>query len=178
MIERLLHRPGPWRKQRAELAVRIARLRHRILPRPCRDELEAMTGRDAIWWTLFVQAVIADAFRDNPKDPDHPVCDPAEWLNEVLQELADRRPKAYGDENMWLARALSLVLATWDARISRAKAFDPRRPVALRRQAYNSYLRFGHALAAVTLDERGDFEMFDQPWESPYDPEATDGSFI
>ncbi len=80
---------------------------------------------------------------------------------------------------MWLAATLAVAAGTWACRIQRAKALDPRRPAALRREAYRQWLWLSHALSAITFDESRDPEMFpDQPWESPYLPDATDGEFV
>jgi hypothetical protein len=54
------------------------------------------------------------------------------WLQNVLNELLERPPRSYGDQNMWAAKAAALILGSWAMRVSRAKAFDPRRPVKLR----------------------------------------------
>lgn len=178
MIDRLFNRPGPARKQRAKLYVRYRALRRRF-GKPVRDYLEGATGKDAAWWVEFIQQAIADSFEHNPRDPDHPFCEPSEWAHRLVLELDGRRPDRYGDENMWMAATLAIAAGTWVCRIQRAKACDPHRPVALRRAAYEQYMTLVYAMARIGADESRDPEMFPgQPWESPYLPDATDGAFV
>jgi hypothetical protein len=172
VIDRLLNRPGPLRKQRAELSLRLRR------EGKGRDYLDRATGRDAVAWVLFIQEAISSTWEDNPADPDHPISDPRIWAHALVNELWQQRPSRYGDENMWMAAVLAVAAGTWAVRIQRAKAFDPHRPVALRKGAYRRWLGLTRALLAVTVDESRDSEMFDQPWESPFVKDATDGRFV
>lgn len=177
MIQQLLHRPGPWRKQRAELALRL-----RGKQAEPQDWLEHYTGEPATYWVDLIQASISETWEPNPKDPDHPLMTTWDWLeivgNRVVEQRGLHARGHHGDENIGTAIALSLVFGIWACRISRAKAFDPRRPVQLRQAAYRSWLNYAMALASLPLDEAKDPEMFDQPWESPFLEHATDGSFV
>lgn len=172
-----MNRPGPLRKQRAVAYMHLSQLRRRFR-RPARDYLEARTERDGAWWVAFIQDAVAATFEDNPADPDHPICDPRLWAHALVDEIWRHRPQRYGDENMWMAQVLALAAGTWAVRIQRAKSMDPRRPVGLRRGAYQHWLELAHAFAAVVADESRDPEMFTQPWESPWVPDATDGKFV
>ena len=83
------------------------------------------------------------------------------------------------DGNMRIACVLSYVLALWVLRLSRAKSYDPRRPVKLRQTAYFSRLGYANALFLAIMDESLDSTLFPgQRWETPFDPYPTDGYFV
>lgn len=146
-----------------------------------RDYLEAMTGHGADWWVAFVQRRIGETWTPNPDDPDHPISDPRDWLHDVVDEvcagMARVRTGPY-DENIGAALVLSAVAGTWGSRCAHAKTQDPRRPVALRQDAYRRWLAHVGAIAQVLVDASSDPDFFDQPWETPFAPDATDGSFV
>jgi hypothetical protein len=78
-----------------------------------------------------------------------------------------------------MACILSYVLALWVLRLSRAKSYDPRRPVRLRQGAYWNRLGYAQALFMAIMDESLDPKLFPgQRWETPFDPYPTDGYFV
>ena len=82
------------------------------------------------------------------------------------------------DGNMRMASVLGFVLVHWYLRTHRAKAFDPRRPVAHRRVALDQWRRFCLCLTNAMLDDGEDARIFpSQRWESPNDPHTIDGFF-
>lgn len=142
------------------------------------DWLDHYTGRPASWWVLLVQERINATWRENPENPDHPISQPTvDWMPAIADEVR-YRARAHGDENISSAMILGLVLTTWALRISRAKAFDPHRPLELRQLGYAGWVRYCAALNQAQVDESADPAMFEQPWESPWLPDATDGDFV
>lgn len=113
----------------------------------------------------------------------HPPCDPARWLGVLLSEVCDTLPPDDGgqpyDENMRAAAVLGLVLVTWAARIGHAKAYDPNRPLDLRRVALDRNARLIRAVIDAAIDERQDHLYFPgQQWNPPYGPSARGGTFV
>jgi hypothetical protein len=148
---------------------------------PPYDWLRVRTGMDGTEWVLWIQEQISTSWQPNPDDPKHPISWPAaDWQIPLVEEVERRvleRTRG-GDENIGTAQVLAMILATWSARIARAKAMDPHRPVSLRRQAYRAFMAFVSELHYRVTDESADAAMFDQPWENPHLPEATDGDFV
>lgn len=180
---RIGYGPGPWRPQRARAAARVERALWR-LPNPWRrrpvDYLDAITGHDTGWWVRRCQDEIAATWVTDPNDPDHGVVT-YEWLQTIINEVTrayGETAKGRGDGNIGAATAIALVLGAWSLRVARAKDFDPRRPLEIRRSAYGGWLRVAAAFTALTYDESYDPEAFDQPWENPHHPDATDGDFV
>jgi hypothetical protein len=169
-MRRVLHRIAGW----------ITGQRRKRQEPPCLDWLAQRTGYDTTTWVLLVQDLIQARFVENPDDPDHPFTDPREWMEELSQQIHRCSPQGDGyDENIWHGQVMAMIVATWASRLARAKAMDPRRPVRLRRAAYRKWWEFTVNLEANLVDESLDPDMFpDQPWESPWLKDATDGSFV
>src|SRR5207247_9154019 len=112
-------------------------------------------------------------------DPRHDQTRHDQWLVQVMREVIRTFPtRGRYDGNMRLAAVLSHVLALWYLRVHRAKCYDPRRPVADRRYAFESWLGYVRALSTLAVDERDDAAHFpDQHWDPPYSPHAIDGTF-
>jgi hypothetical protein len=149
--------------------------------RPPYNYLRSRTGMDEAEWVRWIQDRISSTWQPNPDDPKHPISWPADdWIIPLVEEVERRvlERMSGGDENIGIAQLLALILATWGGRIARAKSMDPHRPVELRQRAYTSWLRFVLHMQATLVDEARDPEYFEQPWESPYLPEATDGDFV
>lgn len=143
------------------------------------DWLSASTGYDGKWWVAKVQALIVKHSRPT-KDPWHGTTETARMLSDLVREVERTAPKeGRFDENMRAASVLSLALATWYLRVHRAKSYDPRRPVKLRKAAYFNRLGYATALFLAMEDESLDQEHFPgQRWETPFDPYPTDGYFV
>lgn len=146
------------------------------------DWLELKTGHDAAWWMLVVQGLIAEEWRENPDDPDHPLSEPAVWMEQLIVAVNRCRPPEDGepyDENLWMASVVGSILAVWAARCSYAKTHDPNRPVGLRRLAYLKHQQFTAGLSMMVHSIRRDTDVWaDQQWEQPFQRDATDGSFV
>jgi hypothetical protein len=95
-----------------------------------------------------------------------------EWLRKP------RKRQAY-DDNMSTALVVSAILATWTMRLAHTKAYDPTRPIELRREALKRARSNASALFDAIVDESRDAEYFELPaWDNPNAPGATDGSFV
>jgi|SRR3990167_9951670 len=143
--------------------------------------IEAMTGKDVLWWVSETQRLISKHSRPT-KNPWHRATKTgmviAELINLVQRHGMPKRGPAY-DGNMRMASILGFVLSVWYLRLHRAKSYDPRRPVRHRQQAYWSRLGYATALFMAIVDESKDAEMFPgQRWEMPFDPYPTDGYFV
>lgn len=153
--------------------------------------LLAYTGRDSGYWIAVIQHEIGKTFAADPTNP-HPACG-HDWVLALTERLAYehhtwmtrprrferfRKPRAPYDENISLAFLLSTILAIWAVRISHAKAHDPRRPLPLRRAATQRNRQLVAALHDAIYDESWDSHYFDQPWQYPYAPDATSGTFV
>ena len=148
------------------------------LPKPT-DWLSASTGHDARWWVAKIQGFIVKHTKPT-KDPWHGRTATRRAMADLMREVERTRPKTGRyDENMRMASVLSLVLATWYLRVHRAKSYDPRRPVKLRKAAYFNRLGYAAAFFLAIEDESLDQEHFPgQKWETPFDPYPTDGYFV
>jgi hypothetical protein len=99
------------------------------------------------------------------------------WLSDLARELWKTVPSRHDlnckDENIICARLMALILAAWSCRIIRAKAYDPRRPVAARRKALGKLGDHCKALLECVADESMDCILFpSQEWDSPFSPHA------
>jgi hypothetical protein len=99
------------------------------------------------------------------------------WVAELGREVSRRvrlRSAPTQDENLGVSLVLGLILSLFGIRIVRAKCYDPRRPVRVRRQVLNkSLLRYQTALLEVLVDESQDAKYFPkQEWDSPNSPTA------
>lgn len=165
-----------------------------------KDELiEAYTGMDSAYWLHRIQTEIKCYFDADPGNP-HPECDVADWLPKLVREIAlehdwymrkplprrrferFRRPRPAPqpyDENMSTCLLVAAILTTWTMRLAHTKAYDPTRPIKLRRKALARSRANAAALVDCIFDETRDPEYFDLPrWDNPMDPKATDGSFV
>lgn len=162
------------------------------------EALLEYTGRDSRYWVEWVQDRIKQYFDDDPTNP-HPECDVAEWMTDLIDEVCEqhrrwmmrplparrferfRKPRSRQpyDENMSSAFIVALVLGTWTMRLSRVKAYDPRRPVALRKRALEGARQRAAALVDGIYDETSDPAYFYLPsWDNPVAPDAIDGDFV
>ena len=136
------------------------------------------TGHDSAYWVEWIQRRIARYFEAEPDNP-HPECDPGEWLGDLVEEVMQSRIVRYGDENIQMSLVLATILSTWSLRLARTKAYDPRRPIALRQLALQSFTHSQQTLFDAITNERRDAEFFTLPrWDFPHDPKASNGSFV
>lgn len=149
--------------------------------KPFKDQLEAMTGHDRLWWMWFVQKRIKAC--SGPKLADgHSRMTSYDWVNDVIGRLFKSFPKdgpAY-DPNMRIAYLMTYVFGVWYSRLHHGKTFDPRRPKKLRQQSYQSWHRGVMALIGAFTDESQDPLVFNgKPfYENPFDPKAKNGKFV
>ncbi len=133
--------------------------------------LKKWTGQGAQYWFDRIGALIARTAKP-VKGYAVSTCDPAQWVGELAREICKAaHPKipTAADENITAARLLSLLLAGWFARIARAKAYDPRRPVKVRRQVMGRLQDYSEALLGVLTDESMDPSLFPaQEWDVPF----------
>ena len=142
--------------------------------------LEKETGLTDRKWIEYVQEIIA-ANTVPSTDPNHGDTDILFWiveLTEKIDELVPAMPVV--DGNMWTARVLSAVLAAWYHNVQQAKIMDTRRPIALRQEASARLALWKDAMERVVCKEHLEIrDIFPgQQWEDPFDPGATDGTFI
>jgi hypothetical protein len=172
------------KRLRQAIARGLARLSHAAAAQPAPiDWIDYYTGAPAGWWIAEIQATIQQTWKPNPDDPDHPIQEsPArDWIGplaELVEQAIRDHGRLQGDENIAGAFVTALILTTWATRIARAKAFDPHRPIELRQLGYRHWMRMLAALQEATVDESRDQDFFDQPWESPFLADATDGGFV
>jgi hypothetical protein len=147
-----------------------------------------VAGNSLPEWLYWIQHRIA-AHTKPTDDPNHGATDMRAWLLELIDELERTWPDGWRelragdqgsfDENMRMARELSLLLAAWFASVARAKSRDPNRPVALRREAHERRQWWIEQMVRALVDDRADPDVFPgQRWESPFLPDATDGEFV
>lgn len=143
--------------------------------------IESLTGKDAAWWVSEVQRLITK-HSYKTKDPWHKATREEKVVMDLVRLVRKHGMPKTGpsyDGNMRIACILSYVLALWVLRLSRAKSYDPRRPVRLRQGAYWNRLGYAQALFMAITDESLDPTLFPgQNWESPWDPRTTDGFFL
>ena len=139
-----------------------------------------MTGRPRKWWVAEVQRLISKHSMPT-KDPHHGQTQTEKAVAELVSTVHKTFPKKGErfDGNMRMAAVLSYVLALWYSRLSRAKSYDPRRPVAHRKAGYAHRLSWAMAMVLALMDESEDVEHFPgQNWETPFSDHPTDGYFV
>lgn len=144
--------------------------------------LQEQTGHDSLYWCRRIQALIPQ-HSQRTSDPAHDFTETLGWVTEITAELwrhfLEQEYPSTQDENMWMARMLTLILGSWYSTIQRAKIGSPSRPVALRQQAYARWQTWFQCLIEVVTDETGFPVLFPgEARENPFEPSATDGSFI
>jgi hypothetical protein len=149
-------------------------------PSTLTDEwLRKQTGRGAEWWVEYVQREIWEHVLEGEDGKVHPEIDVVGWQRRVVGIVELSRPDGEYDENIRGALVLGVVMLLWGMRISRAKAYDPNRPLELRQRA----LRRWSAMMAIVVDavtnESLDHRFFEgQGWDPPFAPGARDGDFV
>jgi len=167
------------------LVRRLSRRKRPLAVLTARDlPLLEWTGQDSVAWVSEIQDAIAAGFTESD-DPNHPNSDALEWMSEILWKICRCVQPAPGkdepryDTNIRAASIATLVLATWTSRIRHAKAYDPNRPLGLRRQALDAHAHFVDALIDAAINETRDDELFPtQEWNPPYGRSARGGTFV
>jgi len=168
-------------KQRRQEREQAAKRAKQIVDQDHRDTslLKHMTKRSRIAWLQYVNGVIAAHSTMRTSDPDHGASNALAWTADLMREIHASHPKkGTFDGNMRQAAIAALVFALWYSRVQRAKAYDPRRPVVLRRAALATWRKFWHAMFDAAVYEGEDAEVFSgQHWDPPWSPHAVDGVF-
>lgn len=166
--------------KKAPLGIRLASwyIRRHIPPMPI-DWLDEMTGRSMIGWMGFVQERIQARSHRSP-DPNHDATNVEAWLRDLIRAVQQRRQPGYYDGNMRAASVLGFILVTWYLQTSKAKAFDPVRPIESRRAALQFRKQFIAWLLeqAVLDDAAGPLLFKGQSWDHPFADDAVDGTFV
>ena len=141
--------------------------------------LEERTGKSFFYWSNRIGILISKhAYKG--KDPIHSEVDIEDWMGDLSKELEKRMgPSGRYDGNMRYASALGMILTGWFVRLIRAKCYDPRRPVKIRRQMMNRRTAYLQELMKLIVDESQDPKMFPkQKWDVPHSKEAKNGSYV
>ncbi len=140
------------------------------------------TGYDAHWWMCLIGKYIGKHSRPS-ENPLHGFTESNLWLRDLADEIWTNVKLHHDltkiDENILCSKLMSLILTVWTCRIIRAKAYDPRRPIALRRIMLERANKYHHALLDCMVDESDD-QLFcpEQDWETPYKQDAMDGTYV
>ena len=142
------------------------------------SQLLRMTGKTRLEWVGIIQTAIRRHSRPS-SDPDHSETNALKWVHDLAKEVQATAPKkGQYDENMRLASIIALALTYWFSRVQRAKAYDPRRPVVLRRAALQRWHDFWRDMLDGAIFEAEDAELFPgQHWDPPWSEHAIDGHF-
>lgn len=150
------------------------------------DYLVQETGYGIAFWMEFIQKIITKSCKPNPDDPKHPLANPGQWMKALSGEVWKRFYKQYkkkgwgcGDGNIACSMLLSILYTLWSSRITRAKSYDPRRPVELRKDCLNGLVFYQKMVFQCMIDESRDPELFvGQEWDPPFAPNAKEGRFV
>lgn len=97
---------------------------------------------------------------------------PERWMCELTNEIVPliyKNAPSGSDENLAATRILSLLYTLWFYRLCRAKAYDCRRPVEVRKQIMERLEEYSAVLFGCLIDESFDSKFFpSQEWESPF----------
>jgi len=137
--------------------------------------LKHWTGRDAEHWMNRIGVLIHKCAKPIKGHKGLFSCEPVVWVKHLTEEITTNHKKCpkEADENILVAKLLSIVLVLWSYRIGRAKCHDPRRPVKQRRQGLERAVAFGSLIAKCLLDETHDPRFFPaQEWDVPHSSHA------
>ena len=137
------------------------------------------------YWVTRVQYLIGE-YSTRPAESGplkgHSRTNALAWVIALASELEqDARKRSEGepyDGNMALAADLGMVLATWYACVHRAKSYDMRRPLEVRRDANTRVVQYrGQLEILMSSDVLMGLLFYDQPWNFPFGMGAAGGSF-
>ncbi len=143
--------------------------------------LKSETGYGSVYWLDYVGQRIKKHSKP-VKGSVHDTTDPEKWLKDLVHYfwgIMKTKDWQVRDENLACAATLSMILCLWFSRCARAKSYDKRRPIKLRKKAQERLITYWKAMLECFVDESRDPLMFpSQEWESPYDPNATNGTYV
>lgn len=130
------------------------------------------TGGPSRYWMRRIGDLVVKCAKPIRGHPGLMTCEPALWVAalalDVSKRVLQRAPKS-ADGNLIVANCLALILLRWGYRTSRAKCYDPRRPVAQRRKSLRRVQQVALAAAECLIDESGDARDYpDQEWDMPF----------
>lgn len=137
-------------------------------------------------WVQRCEALIqvhSTPARTRGKYKGHGSTDSVAWISDLVNEAwreirRTRKGMAY-DENMALASLVGLILATWYSNVHRAKAFDPNRPLKLRRRALEQRAEWLKGFFGMLNSDRMMGEVWGhQEFNLPYGKKAKGGKFV
>ena len=140
------------------------------------DLLTALTGHDQEYWFYEVQHLIEASHFGRKVRGHHR--NRLNWPDQLRLRVQMEFKGDNYDPNMRTALCMGMILMHWYARIHRAKAMDPNRPLTLRRQAYAAWLNAGDWADRIWRDERADKDLTPQKWNHPFWPGARGGKFV
>ncbi len=102
------------------------------------------------------------------------------WIVELANEIISEMPKKGNyDGNMGLSFRMGVILLMWYTRVHRAKTMDPRRPIKVRKESYESWLASQAYLITHLYDDRDDATVWPgQEWNQPWGKKAKGGKFV
>lgn len=127
-------------------------------------------------WLDLIGTLIVENSKPLKGFPKLSTSNTAGWLvafTKVISKEVEKRTPTHYDENIAVAKVLSVLLTLWVYRISRAKAYDPRRPIKVRKQAIDRTSQYALLLMQIVTDESVDPVYFPvQEWDPPYSKTA------
>lgn len=147
-----------------------------------------LAGEELAKWCKLIEALIRkhtrpltakEAHKMGISPKGHGETDPVKWIRDLAKDVKKNFPKSgMYDGNMLMAVRMSQILMFWYLRLQRAKCYDPRRPVKIRRFAMEKLMVYCSTIMMMIVDERFDAEIFKQDWDPPFNPKAKDGVFV
>lgn len=142
------------------------------------------TGWSSDFWFKWIGERIA--YHSKPVDGSvHSESDVLAWVKDLAQYIFTTiyPMKIYDwskmDGNIIVSSLLGLILTSWSVRIVRAKSYDGRRPVDVRRMMMQSLNFLHHAILDSIVNESCDHIYFpSQGWDPPFSPDAQDGAYV
>ena len=147
------------------------------------DMLERSTGISKVRWCKWIEKRIKK--HTIPLEGEwkgHGETNVKAWIDDLFFQVAaqiqERNPSGAYDGNIMMSKVMGMLLITWAVRVSRAKAYDPRRPKRIRQHAMEALTMYQRELFMNMIDERFDPDIFDQEYDAPWSKYARDGEFI
>jgi len=152
-------------------------------PAPVKPIKRKSLIKNEVYWFGRIQALIkkhSTPARKSGKYKGHGMTNAQAWVRDLVAEVHASRPRTgMYDGNMWLAGQTALILAHWYFRLHRAKCYDPRRPVAMRKEALKQRTTYAVRMFLAICDESQDAALLPgQHWDDPGSPHAVDGVFL
>ena len=139
-----------------------------------RDEIKKWTGRGANYWLDYIGICARKTAKriKRGRFKGGLTCEPQLWLPEltraVWRSMVRKVPEEV-DGNIVCAKIMSLILTLWTCRIIKAKAYDARRPLKVRKMMMVKLTQYHRDLIDCVSDESQDQSYFPkQEWDLPF----------